>query len=143
MTVESHQSARADAGPIASERDDPAHSVAASLTDSIHPEAETGPEPAGTMRAGEAGSIDDHDDREWTIEVGTDVIGTCGHKVGEVVTVRPDLIVVEKGFFMPTDFYVPKSAIEKVNEHGLYLNVTKDHALHHDWDVDPDVLAQS
>jgi len=116
-------------------------SVAANLTDSVHAEAATGPAPAGTMRAGEAGSTDDDDDREWTIEVGADVIGACGHKVGEVVAVRPDLVVVEKGFFMPSDFYIPKSAIEKNNEHGLYLNVTKEHALHHGWDIDPDIPA--
>jgi len=92
---------------------------------------------AGTMRAGEAGSVADADDSEWTIEVGADVIGICGHKVGEVVAVRDDVIVVEKGFFMPTDFYIPKSAIQRNNEHGLYLNVSKNDALHRGWDVDP------
>lgn len=92
---------------------------------------------AGTMRAGEAGSVDDADDSRWTIEVGSDVIGTCGHKVGEVVAIRDDHVVVEKGFFMPTDFYIPKSAIQKNDDHGLYLNVTKDQALHFGWDVDP------
>jgi len=92
---------------------------------------------AGTMRAGEAGSVADSDDSEWTIEVGADVIGICGHKVGEVVAVRDDVIVVEKGFFMPTDFYIPKSAIQRNNEYGLYLNVSKNDALHRGWDVDP------
>ncbi len=92
---------------------------------------------AGTMRAGEAGSVSDKDQSAWQIEVGSDVIGQCGHKVGEVVAVRDDVIVVEKGFFMPVDFYIPKSAILKNNEHGLYLNVTKNEALHNGWDVDP------
>ncbi len=116
--------------------DEVTDSVAASLTESVHAEAATGPEPAGTMRAGEAGSTAADDDREWTIEVGADVIGTCGHKVGEVVAIRPDHVVVEKGFFMPTDFYIPKSAIQRNNEHGLYLNVSKNDALHRGWDVD-------
>jgi len=89
------------------------------------------------MRAGDAGSIADSDDSEWVIEVGSDVIGQCGHKVGEVVAVRDDVIVVEKGFFMPMDFYIPKSAIQRNNDHGLYLNVTKNDALHRGWDVDP------
>jgi hypothetical protein len=92
---------------------------------------------AGTMRAGDAGSMPNDDDSEWQIEVGSDVIGHCGHKVGEVVAVRDDVIVVEKGFFMPVDFYIPKSAIKRNNEHGLYLNVTKNEALHRGWDVDP------
>lgn len=107
------------------------------LTDYLHPENAEDSLTAGTMRASEAGSVDDEDDSRWTIEVGADVIGTCGHKVGEVVAVRDDHVVVEKGFFMPTDFYIPKSAIQKNNDHGLYLNVTKDQALHYGWDVDP------
>ena len=121
---------------------DPAEStgsVTGTLTDGIQAGAEGNPQLAGKMRAGDAGPTDDQDDREWSIEVGTDVIGTCGHKVGEVVTVRPHHIVVEKGFFMPTDFYVPKAAIENIDDHGLYLNVTREHALHHGWDVDPDL----
>ncbi len=120
---------------------EPAGNVTAILTDDVQGEGD--PELAGTMRAGEVGPTDGRDDREWSIEVGTNVIGTCGHKVGEVVTIRPHCIVVEKGFFMPTDFYIPKSAIENIDDHGLYLNVTKEHALHHGWDVDPDLPAHS
>lgn len=143
---ESQRDQRSDPWSNTIERDVPdevTDSVAANLTDSVHAEAAIGPAPAGTMRAGEAGSIDDDDDQEWTIEVGADVIGTCGHKVGEVVAIRPDHVVVEKGFFMPTDFYVPKSAIEKNNEHGLFLNVTKEYALHHGWDADPEISAHA
>lgn len=109
----------------------------ATLSDHIRPENADDSLAAGTMRAGEAASVDDADEREWTIEVGSDVIGTCGHKVGDVVAVRDDHVVVEKGFFMPTDFYIPKSAIHKNDDHGLYLNVTKEEALHLGWDVDP------
>lgn len=109
----------------------------AALTDHLRPENARDSLTAGTMRAGEAGSVADEDDSRWTIEVGSDVIGTCGHKVGEVVAIRDDHVVVEKGFFMPTDFYIPKSAIQKNDDHGLYLNVTKDEALHFGWDVDP------
>jgi hypothetical protein len=115
----------------------------AALSDHLRPESAKDSLTAGTMRAGEAGSVDDDDDSRWTIEVGADVIGTCGHKVGEVVAVRDDHVVVEKGFFMPTDFYVPKSAIQKNDDHGLYLNVTKDEALHEGWDVDPGASSRS
>lgn len=112
--------------------------VTSSLSDDLGPQTERADAAiAGTMRAGEAGSIPDRDQSAWHIEVGSDVIGHCGHKVGEVVAVRDDVIVVEKGFFMPVDFYIPKSAILKNNEHGLYLNVTKNEALHNGWDVDP------
>ena len=118
------------------------HASAARISDHLGPDTATGVAPAGTMRAGEAGSMPDAASEEWTIEVGADVIGTCGHKVGEVVAVRSDVVVVEKGFFMPTDFYIPKSAIQRNNDHGLYLNVTKNEALHRGWDIDPQ-LAQA
>jgi hypothetical protein len=110
---------------------------AAHITEHLGPGTSTGISVAGTIRAGDAGSIADSDDSEWVIEVGSDVIGQCGHKVGEVVAVREDVIVVEKGFFMPMDFYIPKTAIHRNNDHGLYLNVTKNDALHRGWDVDP------
>lgn len=77
------------------------------------------------------------DQKALRIEVGSDVIGNCGHKVGEVVAVRDDVVVVEKGFFMPVDFYIPKSAIQRNNEHGLFLNVSKHEALRNGWDNDP------
>jgi len=107
----------------------------AALSDHISPANARDSVVAGSIREGESESVDD--DSPWTVEVGADVIGTCGHKVGDVVAVRDDHIVVEKGFFMPTDFYIPKSAIQKNDDHGLYLNVTKDQALHFGWDVDP------
>lgn len=117
--------------------------AATQITDYVGPETAVGDAPAGVMRAGEAGSIADGDESEWVIEVGADVIGNCGHKVGEVVAVRDDHIVVEKGFFMPMDFYIPKSAIHRNNDHGLYLNVTKNEALHRGWDVDPQAARTS
>lgn len=118
-------------------QEEPDQGATAHINSHLGPDTATGPAPAGTMRAGDAGSVPDADDSEWTIEVGADVIGICGHKVGEVVAVREDVIVVEKGFFMPTDFYIPKSAIKRNNEHGLYLNVSKNEALHRGWDIDP------
>ncbi len=93
---------------------------------------------AGTMLAGEAGSTDDGDTREWQVDVGVDVIGACGHKLGEVVDVKDAYIVVEKGFFTPEDFFVPKSAIDHFDDHALTLNVSKDKAMHSGWDEDPE-----
>jgi hypothetical protein len=119
------------------EFEEPDQGSAAHISEHLGPATDDGVAIAGTMRAGEAGSIASSDDTEWEIEVGADVIGNCGHKVGEVVAVRDDVIVVEKGFFMPVDFYIPKSAIQRNNDHGLYLNVTKNEALHRGWDVDP------
>lgn len=133
----SHQHNRRDNVDAAEVSEAPDQGSAAHISGHLGPATSAGTAVAGTMRAGEAGSIADNDDSEWVIEVGSDVIGQCGHKVGEVVAVREDVIVVEKGFFMPMDFYIPKSAIQRNNDHGLYLNVTKNDALHRGWDVDP------
>ena len=127
---------RPGAGTVADE-EEPDQGSASHIAAGLGPQTEVEAEPAGVMRAGEAGSMPNHDNTAWVIDVGSDVIGQCGHKVGEVVAVRDDVIVVEKGFFMPVDFYIPKSAIERNNDHGLYLNVTKNEALHRGWDKDP------
>ena len=45
------------------------------------------------------------------ITTGADVFGADGEKVGTVAAVYPGYIVVEKGFFFPTDYYIPMSAV--------------------------------
>lgn len=107
----------------------------AELTDVVQSGNASRPRQAGTMRAGEAGSVDSNDNRRWHIEEGTDVIGTCGHKIGEVMDVQDEYVVVEKGFFITCDLYVPKSAIAGHDKDGLHLNVTKHDA--DEWDSDP------
>jgi len=76
-------------------------------------------------------------DQEWTIPEGTDVIGVDDHKVGEVVAVHADYLVVEKGFFFPTDYYIPSRAVATYDGDKVFLNVTKDEALHQGWDSFP------
>ena len=77
-------------------------------------------------------------DATVAVEVGLDVMGSCGHKIGEVVDVRPDHLVVEKGFLVPEDVYVPRSAIAKADEHHLTLNVTREVSEHSGWEKDPE-----
>ena len=45
------------------------------------------------------------------IMTGTDVYGSDGEKVGTVAAVYPGYIVVDMGFFFPTDYYIPMSAV--------------------------------
>ena len=75
--------------------------------------------------------------RQFNITEGTDVYGSDGDKVGSVVAVQPNYIVVEKGFFFPTDYYIPTSAIATFEDDRVYLNVTKDAALNQGWDTEP------
>lgn len=76
---------------------------------------------------------------QWTVTEGADVVGSDGDKVGEVVNAYPDYVVVKKGFFFPSDYYIPSSAIANVDEGHVYLNVTKDEAMNQDpsWDTEP------
>lgn len=75
-------------------------------------------------------------DRHFQAAEGMDVIGADGGKVGKVIAVRPSHVVVEKGFFFPTDYYIPRSAIARQDEH-VHLNVTKADALNRGWGEDP------
>jgi uncharacterized protein (TIGR02271 family) len=72
------------------------------------------------------------------VQVGNDVYGSDGDKVGTVAEVQPTYLVVEKGFFFPTDYYIPLSAITQVNDGQVVLNVSKDTALHSGWETIPD-----
>src|SRR5687767_12095540 len=74
------------------------------------------------------------------INVGDDVYGSDGDKVGTVAEVQSSYLVVEKGFFFPTDYYIPTSAVASASDGQVYLNVAKDAALNSGWDTVPDVV---
>src|SRR5215213_6974488 len=71
------------------------------------------------------------------IITGAEVFGADGDKVGTVAAVYPGYIVVEKGFFFPTDYYIPMSAIASYDNDQVYLTVAKDAALNSGWDAQP------
>jgi len=77
------------------------------------------------------------------VQIGNDVYGSDGDKVGTVAEVQPTYVVVEKGFFFPTDYYIPLSAITQVQDGQVVLNVSKDTALNSGWETIPDVSAGS
>ena len=78
-----------------------------------------------------------------SVQIGNDVYGSDGDKVGSVAEVHPSYVVVEKGFFFPTDYYIPLSAISQVRDGQVVLNVSKDTALHSGWETIPDVTAST
>jgi len=71
------------------------------------------------------------------IITGAEAFGADGEKVGTVAAVYPGYIVVEKGFFFPTDYYIPMSAVASYDNGQVYLNVAKDAALQSGWDAQP------
>ena len=74
---------------------------------------------------------------------GAEVYGADGEKVGTVAAVYPGYIVVEKGFFFPTDYYIPMSAVASTDNDQVYLNLAKDAALNSGWDAQPADLETS
>src|SRR5215208_5127849 len=68
---------------------------------------------------------------------GAEVYGADGDKVGTVSAVYPGYVIVEKGFFFPTDYYIPMSAVASYDTDRIYLSVSKDAALGRGWDVRP------
>lgn len=68
---------------------------------------------------------------------GTDVYGSDGEKVGRVISVYTNYVVIEKGFFFPTDYFIPIDAIASYDGDKAYLNVTKDEAMNRGWDIAP------
>lgn len=66
-----------------------------------------------------------------------EVFGSDGEKVGSVSAVYPGYIVVEKGFFFPTDYYIPRSEVASNDGNRIYLAVSKNDALHRGWDKAP------
>lgn len=68
------------------------------------------------------------------INGGMDVVGSDGEKLGTVDRVEGNYVVASKGFFFPTDYYIPVDAISNVAQDQVYLNVTKDVALDQGWD---------
>src|SRR5829696_8392079 len=74
---------------------------------------------------------------------GAEVFGADGDKVGTVAAIYPGYIVVEKGFFFPTDYYIPMSAVASYDNDQVYLNLAKDAALNSGWDAQPTDLETS
>jgi uncharacterized protein (TIGR02271 family) len=75
---------------------------------------------------------------DYQIGEGAQVRSADDEKLGKVVAVQQEYLVVEKGFLFPTDYYVPTSAIANYDGDTVYLNVGKDDALNSGWNLVPD-----
>jgi uncharacterized protein (TIGR02271 family) len=79
----------------------------------------------------------DRINEQWNIPEGVEVFGAEGDKVGKIVAVHPSYVVVEKGFFFPTDYYIPRTAIANFDGENAYLAVSKEQALNQEWSEAP------
>lgn len=79
----------------------------------------------------------DADQNTLSVYEGMDVVGSDGEKLGSVDRVEGNYVVAKKGFFFPTDYYVPANAIASVDEDRVLLSVPKETVLDQGWDAPP------
>jgi uncharacterized protein (TIGR02271 family) len=82
-------------------------------------------------------------DRQYQFHEGDEVFAADGDKVGKLAGVTDSALIVEKGFFFPTDYHIPFSAVSTydANDGKIYLSVGKDAALNNRWDETVDTGA--
>lgn len=81
--------------------------------------------------------------QDFSPQTGWNVIGSDGNKVGDIDAVEQDYFIVRKGFFFPSDHYIPFSAVDSFEDGSVYLNVTKDGALDQQWSEPPVTAADA
>lgn len=77
----------------------------------------------------------------WEIDHGWDVFSSDGDKIGDVEEVHPHYLTVSKGFFFPSEKYVPVSSITSVDGERVYVGATKSEIDNLGWDTIPDDTA--
>lgn len=68
---------------------------------------------------------------------GSRVLGMDGLPIGEVVASYREHLIVERGYFFPTNYYIPFSAVADSGGGDVVLNVSRIEALTHGWDRPP------
>jgi uncharacterized protein (TIGR02271 family) len=75
--------------------------------------------------------------QEWVLPNGLNVVGSDNEKIGEVEDALGDYFTIKKSWLFGREYYVPATAIATVDDSAVYLNVTRDEALHQGWDQVP------
>jgi hypothetical protein len=64
-------------------------------------------------------------DRNRLVMTPAIVFGSDGPKIGKVVEVADDYILIQKGFFFPREFFIPTWAIAREDPDRIDLRITK------------------
>lgn len=72
----------------------------------------------------------------WPIELGMDVVGADGEKVGVVQHLQRHHVVVEKGWLLTTDYEIPLAKVTAVDD-KVHLEMTKDDIERGGWSEGP------
>jgi hypothetical protein len=70
---------------------------------------------------------------------GMNVYDVNGEKIGKVTgsNASADYFTLEKGLIFHHDYYVPMSAVSRLDPDGVYLNVAKDDVENRGWENPP------
>jgi uncharacterized protein (TIGR02271 family) len=71
------------------------------------------------------------------IQLGWDVFGSDGEKIGTIAAVENNYFIIEKGFIFTEDVFVPTSAISRVEADNVHLYLTKSQVETQDWSAPP------
>jgi hypothetical protein len=79
---------------------------------------------------------DDQISANQSVPAGATVYDISGEKLGKVSggIALGEYFRLEKGLLFPHEYYVPKSAIARIDPDGVHLNVTKDDVKTSGWD---------
>jgi hypothetical protein len=71
------------------------------------------------------------------IMTGAEVVDADGERLGNVIAATEAYFVAEHGFFFPTDYYIPRTVIAKVEDATVWLSMKRDDVLAQGWSVQP------
>ncbi len=76
--------------------------------------------------------------QQYRFRTGADVYSSDGQKIGDISSVGPDYLHVTTGFLgLGGDLYIPNSAVSRVADDKVYLNVSKDRINAMGWTQKP------
>lgn len=70
-------------------------------------------------------------------QLGWDVFGSDGEKIGTIAALESNYFIIEKGFFFTEDVFVPMSAISHVEDDSVHLFMTKPQVEAEEWSAPP------
>jgi uncharacterized protein (TIGR02271 family) len=73
------------------------------------------------------------------IQTGWKVYSSDGTDLGTVDEVGENYVLVEKGFFLPRELYIPLTAIDRTEDNSLWLSVQKDDIDSQGWTAAPEL----
>jgi hypothetical protein len=77
------------------------------------------------MEMSKTGYTENGFDRRRLVMTPAIVVGSDNRKIGTVVEVADDYILIQQGFFFPKEFFIPTRAIAREDLHRIDLRITK------------------